>query len=131
LQVTTNLDFSQIQFINNLSCLYSVYVRGQAHLAAKQGTAAAAEFQNILEHGGIVWNCWTGALAHLGLARAYKLSGDQGKARAAYDDFLALWKDADPKRSDSERSSVRIREAAIAYLSQQSKKPLAIQRLHS
>jgi tetratricopeptide (TPR) repeat protein len=112
LQVTTNLDFSQIQFINNLSCLYSVYVRGQAHLAAKQGTAAAAEFQNILEHGGIVWNCWTGALAHLGLARAYKLSGDQGKARAAYDDFLALWKDADPnvpilKEARSEYAKLR------------------------
>jgi tetratricopeptide (TPR) repeat protein len=96
LQTATGMDFAQIQFVNNLSCLYSVYMRGQADLAEGQGGAAAAEFQKILDHGGIVWNCWTGALARLGLARAYKLSGDQNKARFAYEDFLALWKDADP-----------------------------------
>ncbi len=96
LQAATGVDFAQIQFVNNLSCLYSVYMRGQADLAVGQGGAAAAEFQKILDHGGIVWNCWTGALARLGLARAYKLSGDHVKARSAYEDFLALWKDADP-----------------------------------
>jgi tetratricopeptide (TPR) repeat protein len=78
------------------SCLHSVYVRGEAYLAAGQGSAAAAEFQKILDHSGIVRNCWTGALAHLGLARAYAMQGDTVKAKAAYQDFLTLWKDADP-----------------------------------
>lgn len=58
---------------HNTSCLYPVYVRGEAYLAAGQGSAAAAEFQRILDHSGIVWNCWTGALAHLGVARANAL----------------------------------------------------------
>ncbi len=78
------------------SCLYPVYVRAEAYLSAQQGPAAAAEFQKILDHRGLVWNCATGALAHLGLARAYTLQGDTAKARAAYNDFLALWRDADP-----------------------------------
>ena len=77
---------------HNISCLYHVYVRGEAYLAAGQGNAAAAEFQKILDHNGIVWNCWTGALAHLGLARAYAMQGDTAKARAAYQDFLTLGK---------------------------------------
>ena len=91
---------------SHISCLYHVYVRGEAYLAAGQGSAAAAEFQKILDHSGIVWNCWTGALAHLGLARANALQAktSQGadadaarvRALAAYKDFLALWKDADP-----------------------------------
>src|SRR5713226_1061861 len=76
--------------------LYPVYVRGEAYLAAHQGSKAAAEFQKILEHRGIVLNEPIGALAHLGLGRAYALQGDSTKARAAYQDFLALWKDADP-----------------------------------
>jgi hypothetical protein len=76
--------------------LYPVYVRGQAYLAAHQGNQAAAEFQKILDHRGIVLNEPIGALAHLGLARAYILAGDTVKARAAYHDFLTLWKDADP-----------------------------------
>jgi eukaryotic-like serine/threonine-protein kinase len=79
----------------NFSCILPAYVRGEAYLGAKNGGAAAAEFQKFLEHRGLVANCWTGALAHLGLARAYALSGDKGKARTAYQDFLALWKDAD------------------------------------
>jgi hypothetical protein len=62
----------------------------------RNGTAAAAEFQKFLDHRGVVVNCPLGALAHLGLARAYALQGDGAKARAAYDDFFALWKDADP-----------------------------------
>jgi hypothetical protein len=60
-------------FGNNNSCLYHVYVRGKTYLAAEQGNAAAAEFEKILKHSGIVWNCWTGALAHLGMARANAL----------------------------------------------------------
>ena len=77
------------------SCLYPVYVRAEAYLSAQQGQLAAAEFQKILDHRGLLWNCATGALAHLGLARAYALQSDAAKAKAAYQDFLALWKDAD------------------------------------
>jgi predicted Zn-dependent protease len=73
-----------------------VYVRAEAYLGAQRGPAAAAEFQRILDHRGLLWNCATGPLAHLGLARAYALQGDTAKARAAYQDFLALWKEADP-----------------------------------
>ena len=92
--------------ISNISCLYPTYIRGQAYLAGGQGSAAGAEFQKILDHGGIVWNCWTGALARLGVARANALQAktSQGadadaarvRALAAYKDFLTLWKDADP-----------------------------------
>jgi len=76
--------------------LYPAYLRGQAYLAAHNGSAAAIEFQKLLDHRGIVINFPLGALAHLGLARAHALSGDATKARAAYQDFFALWKDADP-----------------------------------
>ena len=76
--------------------LYPVYLRGEAYLAAKQGAAAANEFQKILDHAGVVANEPLGALAHLGLGRAYTLAGDNAKAKAAYQDFLTLWKDADP-----------------------------------
>ncbi len=76
--------------------LYAVYLRGEAYLAAKQGAAAQAEFQKILDHYGAVGNQPIGALAHLGLARSYTLQGDIPKARAAYSDFLSLWKNADP-----------------------------------
>jgi predicted Ser/Thr protein kinase/Tfp pilus assembly protein PilF len=95
-----------VQFLANISCLYPAYVRGEAYLATGQGSAAAAEFQKILDHGGIVWNCWTGALGHLGVARANALQAKTSRgadadaarvrALAAYKDFLALWKDADP-----------------------------------
>ena len=87
-----------------IDCLYPTYVRGEAYLAAGQ-VSAAAEFQKIFDHSGIVWNCWTGALARLGVARANALQAktSQGadadaarvRALAAYKDFLALWKDAD------------------------------------
>jgi tetratricopeptide (TPR) repeat protein len=106
LQAASPIELGQIGFVPNVSCLYHVYVRGEAYFAAGQGSAAAAEFQKILDHSGIVWNCWTGALAHLGMARANALEArtSQGadadaarvRALAAYDDFLALWKDADP-----------------------------------
>ena len=76
--------------------LYPVYVRGEAYLAAHQGSEATAEFQKILDHRGIVWNSPIGALAHLQLGRAYAMEGDTAKAKAAYQDFLTLWKDADP-----------------------------------
>jgi serine/threonine protein kinase/predicted Zn-dependent protease len=76
--------------------LYPVYLRGQAYLQARQGQAAATEFQKFLDHRGIVVNFPLGALAHLGLARAYALLGDTTKSRTAYQDFLNLWKEADP-----------------------------------
>jgi DNA-binding winged helix-turn-helix (wHTH) protein/tetratricopeptide (TPR) repeat protein len=105
LQAASAIEFGQILFVANLSCLYPTYLRGQAYLAAGQGKEAAAEFQKILDHSGIVWNCWTGALAHLGVARANALQSrtSQGadanaariRALAAYKDFLTLWKDAD------------------------------------
>jgi serine/threonine protein kinase/tetratricopeptide (TPR) repeat protein len=102
----TPVEFGQINFVINNSCLYPTYVRGDAYLAAGQGSSAAAEFQKILDHNGTVWNCWTGTLAHLGLARANALQirmsqgadVDAARVRAltAYKDFLALWKDGDP-----------------------------------
>jgi eukaryotic-like serine/threonine-protein kinase len=76
--------------------MYPVFMRGQAYLVAHNGSAAAAEFQKILDHRGIVLNYPVGALAHLGLARAYAIQGDTAKARAAFQDFFGLWKDADP-----------------------------------
>ena len=76
--------------------MYPVYLRGQAYLKMRKGNQAAAEFQKIIEHSGIVLNFPVGALARLGLARSYALQGDSGKARRAYQDFLTLWKDADP-----------------------------------
>jgi eukaryotic-like serine/threonine-protein kinase len=75
--------------------LYPVYIRGQTYLAEKNGPAAASEFQKILDHRGVVFNELIGALAHLGLGRAYALSGDPAKAKSAYQDFFALWKSAD------------------------------------
>jgi serine/threonine protein kinase/tetratricopeptide (TPR) repeat protein len=108
LQATaTPIEFGVIAFTANASggCLYPTYLRGEAFLATGQGRAAAAEFQKILDHDGIVWNCWTGALARLGKARAnaqeskVSLGVDADTARvralAAYKEFLALWKDAD------------------------------------
>jgi eukaryotic-like serine/threonine-protein kinase len=110
LQAATPIELASIPFVNNSSCLYHVYVRGEAYLASGQGDAAAAEFQKIIDHSGIVWNCWTGALARLGVARANALQSKtfrgqgQGadadaarvRALAAYKDFTTLWKDADP-----------------------------------
>jgi serine/threonine protein kinase len=106
LQAALPIELGYIEFADCPSCLYQVYVRGEAYLAAGQGSAAAAEFQKIIDHSGIVVNCWTGSLAHLGVARANALQARtaQGadadaartRALAAYKDFLTLWKDADP-----------------------------------
>jgi tetratricopeptide (TPR) repeat protein len=74
---------------------FSVYLRGEAYLKTGQGTHAVTEFQKVLDNPGIVDNTTIGALAHLGLARAHAVDKDTGKARAAYQEFLALWKDAD------------------------------------
>jgi eukaryotic-like serine/threonine-protein kinase len=76
--------------------LHPVYVRGEAYLAAHRGSQAEAEFQKILDRRGIVFNSPIGALARLGLARAYVLQGDPSKAKTAYQDFFMLWKDSDP-----------------------------------
>lgn len=102
------LEFGTIGFAANASgsCLYPTFVQGQALLAAGQGAAAAGEFQEILRHGGLVWNCWTGTMSRLGLARADTLiartmkgaEGDSARVRAlgAYKAFLASWKNATP-----------------------------------
>ena len=105
-QAPSAVEFGNMSFLLNCSCLNSIYVRGTAYLVAGQGTAAAVEFQKILDHSGIVWNCWTGAVARLGVARAnvLQMKSAQGadadaarvRALAAYKDFLTLWKDADP-----------------------------------
>jgi len=75
--------------------LYPVYVRGEAYWVAHPGTEAAAEFQKVLAHRGVVISDPIGALARLQLGRAFALSGDKDKAKTAYEDFLTLWKDAD------------------------------------
>jgi len=82
--------------IEGLPVLYPIFVRGNAYLAAHQGSQAATEFQKIIDHRGIVRYEPIGALAHLQLGRAYVMQGDTAKAKAAYQDFFTLWKDADP-----------------------------------
>ena len=84
------------EFLLGAGSLYPAYVRGLAYLASHHGAEAAGEFQKILDHRGIVLSDPIGALAHLQLARAYVLSGEKTKAKSAYQDFLTLWKDADP-----------------------------------
>ena len=76
--------------------LVPIYVRGEAYLRLGRGQQAAAEFQRILDHQGSGRLSMVYALAHLGLARAYALTSDTAKGRKAYQDFFALWKDADP-----------------------------------
>jgi len=105
LQAATPVELGYTPTHVNISCLYPAYVRGQAYLAAGNGSAAASEFQRLIDHSGIVWNCATGAMAYLGLARANSLQAqtDQGvaadaaraRAHAAYEQFFTLWKDAD------------------------------------
>lgn len=90
LQATTPYDLGLVQR------LLPIYIRGQAYLQAKRGPEAAAEFQKIVDHRGIDPSFPVHSLAKLGLGRAYAMIGDSAKARGAYQDFLALWKDADP-----------------------------------
>jgi serine/threonine protein kinase/tetratricopeptide (TPR) repeat protein len=94
LRAASAYDLAQCQPIN-LGMMYPSYLRGQAYLQARKGKEAEAEFQKIIDHRGIVLNYPTGALARLGLARAYALQGDSAKARTGYLDFLNFWKDAD------------------------------------
>ena len=92
--------------------LYPVYLRGEAYLAAKQGAAAAGEFQKILDHAGVVGNEPIGALAHLGLGRAYVEAGDSAKAKSAYEEFFALWKNADADVPVLVQAKVRTRNCS-------------------
>jgi hypothetical protein len=99
------MEYGMISFANNPSCLYPTYIKGQAYLASGQAANAATEFRKIMDHTGIVWNCTTGALAHLGMARANTLESKKAKGAVAdaarvraltqYKQFLDLWKDAD------------------------------------
>ena len=86
------------QMIGNLSncCLIPIYLRGEAYLAAGQGSQAVSEFQKILDDSGVVANCWAGSLAQLGKSRAQVLLGYKAAARASYEQFLTQWRDADP-----------------------------------
>lgn len=107
LPLDSPVEFGMIEFVNNFSCLYPTYIKGEAYLAAGRGKDAAGKFEEILDHSGMVWNCWTGALAHLGVARANALEakGQEGadadaarvRAIAAYKTFLDLWKNAEPE----------------------------------
>jgi serine/threonine protein kinase/tetratricopeptide (TPR) repeat protein len=106
LRAASTIELGSTPFVTNGSCLHDAYLHGEAYLAAGQGSVAAMEFQKILDHSGLIWNCWTGALAHLGVARASALQARTSRgadadavrvrALAAYKDFLTLWKDADP-----------------------------------
>jgi eukaryotic-like serine/threonine-protein kinase len=108
LQATAQTDLGGILYLPSNICLFPIEVRAEAYLAARQGAAAAAEFQRILDHPGLVLNCPMGALARLGLARSYVLQASdpdvsvgaqqsfRTKARDEYQQFFALWKDADP-----------------------------------
>jgi tetratricopeptide (TPR) repeat protein len=80
----------------NFGRVLSAYGRGRAYLVLHKGNEAVAEFQRVLDHPGVVLNSVVGPLAHLQQGRAYAMAGDESKARAAYQDFFALWKDADP-----------------------------------
>jgi tetratricopeptide (TPR) repeat protein len=82
--------------LGSYCALCPAYVRGQAYLSVHQGSEATAEFQKILTNRGIVVSDPIGVLAHLQIGRGYAMQGDTAKARAAYQDFLTLWKDADP-----------------------------------
>jgi tetratricopeptide (TPR) repeat protein len=94
LKVAITIELGEITQFTIFLC--PVYLRGEAYLMLHDGKAAATEFQKFIDHRGVVMNFPWGALARLGLARAYAMQGDTVKAKAAYQDFLTLWKDADP-----------------------------------
>jgi hypothetical protein len=94
LKVASTVELGEITQFTIFLC--PAYVRGEAYPMLHEGNRAAAEFQKFIDHRGVVVNFPWGALARLGLARAYALQGDAAKARATYLDFLTLWKDADP-----------------------------------
>jgi tetratricopeptide (TPR) repeat protein len=95
LQGTANYEFGSPSPFQPAT-MYPIYVRGQADVMAHDVRAAAAEFQKMIDHRSVSWNFPLGTLAHFGLGRAYILSGDIAKSKTAYQDFFALWKDADP-----------------------------------
>jgi predicted Zn-dependent protease len=95
LQASSTIELGSPTGLNVYLC--PVYLRGEAYLMLHDGNPAAAEFQKFIDHRGLVANFPWGALARLGLARAYAIQGDTTKARTAYQDFLTLWKDADPE----------------------------------
>jgi len=86
----------ELSFNFSFNSLYPAYIRGLAYLQLGEGRLAATEFQKLVDHRGLVGPDVTGALAHLQIARAQKMMGDEASARKWYQDFLALWKDADP-----------------------------------
>jgi tetratricopeptide (TPR) repeat protein len=108
-----DLALGGIGFIGRFGGLYPIYVRGQAYLAAQQPANAAVEFQRILDHRSIVLVDPMDALARLQLARALALSGDAVRAKSAYNDLFALWKNADPGISGSQRRTGGVRQVAV------------------
>jgi eukaryotic-like serine/threonine-protein kinase len=124
LEAAQAIEFGAIPFLMNPSCLYPTYIRGKAYLAAGQGNAATVEFQKILDHGGIVWNCWTGALARLGVARASVLQSRISQRRGCrccprscacrLQRLPHPLERRRPRHSDPERSQSRVRQTAIA-----------------
>ena len=125
------IEWGLINFVLNVSCLYPTYIRGQAYLASGQGAAAAAEFQKILDHSGIVWNCWTGALAHLGDGSCQcfageELNGSRGRRRPCprprrVQTIPHALERRRPRHPDLQASESRIREATLIQNPQASK----------
>jgi DNA-binding winged helix-turn-helix (wHTH) protein/tetratricopeptide (TPR) repeat protein len=123
-QSVSPIEYGGMLFTVNPTCLYPTYIRGTAFLATGRGKEAATEFQKIIDHSGLVWNCWTGALAHLGVARANALQaatlqgteGEAARARALseYNDFFTLWKDADPNIPILKQAKAEYAKLALA-----------------
>ena len=125
LQAASSIEFGEIQFTNNLSCLYTVYVRGQAYLAAGQGKAAAAEFQKILDHSGIVWNCWTRSAGASGSGSCQRSAGGKRAGSGCrcrtcpgtqrLQGFPRALERRRPRHPHPEGSESRVREAAMKH----------------